>query len=166
MIATKHDLFEKIISDRDKLFTSKFWKALTEQIEIHRKLSTAYHSQTNEQTKKMNQILKQYLRHYVNYRQTNWVQLLSIAQFTYNSTCTNTTEVLSFYANHEYDSEMTKHEITIVRAQRANILMTQLRDLHKKLAMNLKFIAQRAKIYYDKKQFEKIDLKMKKKHFC
>ena len=43
--------------------------------------------------------------------------------------------------------------------------MTQLRDLHKKLVMNLKLIAQRAKIYDDKKRFEKIDLEMKKKPF-
>ena len=30
------------------------------------RMSTTYHSQTNEQTKRMNQSLKQYLRHYVN----------------------------------------------------------------------------------------------------
>ena len=58
---------------------------------------------------------------------------------------------------------MTKHEITTVRAQKANMLTKQLRDLHKKFAINLKFLAQRAKIYYDKKRFEEIDLKMKKK---
>ena len=46
---------------------------------------------------------------------------------------------------------MTKHDTTTVKVQRANMLMTQLRDLHKKLAINLKFIAKRAKVYYDKK---------------
>ena len=45
------------------------------------------------------------------------------------------------------------------------MLMTQLRDLHKELAMNLRFITQRAKTYYDKKRFEKIDLIMEKKVF-
>ena len=60
---------------------------------------------------------------------------------------------------------MTKHEITIVKVQKANMLMTQLKDLHKKFTMNSKFITQRAKIYYDGKQFEEIDLKMKKKAF-
>ena len=43
------------------------------------------------------------------------------------------------------------------------MLMTQWKNLHKKLAINLKFITQRAKIYYDKKRFEENDLKMKKK---
>ena len=60
---------------------------------------------------------------------------------------------------------MTKHEITIVKVQKANMLMTQLRNLHKEVAINLKFIAQRVTIYYDKKRFEKNDLKMKRKAF-
>ena len=43
-------LSDKIISDRDKLFTSRFWTALTRQLELSHKLSTVYHSQTDEQT--------------------------------------------------------------------------------------------------------------------
>ena len=60
---------------------------------------------------------------------------------------------------------MTKHEITTIKAQKANILITQLKNLHKEFAINLRFIAQRAKIYYDKKRFDEIDLKLKKKAF-
>ncbi len=70
-IVANHELSDEIISDRDKLFTSKFWKSLVNQLEIHHKLSTAYHSQTNEQTERMNQTLKQYLRCYINYRQND-----------------------------------------------------------------------------------------------
>ena len=50
---------------------------------------------------------------------------------------------------------MTKHEITMVKIQKTNMLMTLLKNLHKKFAMNLKFIAQRAKIYYDKNDSKK-----------
>ena len=96
----------------------------------------------------------------------NQIQLFLITQFIYNNTCTNIIKVSSFYANHKYNSEITKHEIRIVKVQKTNMLMTQLKNLHKKFAMNLKFITQRAKIYYDKKRFEKNDFKMKKKHFC
>ena len=71
MIVSQHDISKEIISNRDKLFKFKFWQSLMQQIEIHHKLSTTYHSQTDGQTEKMNQTLKQYLRHYVNYRQTN-----------------------------------------------------------------------------------------------
>ena len=45
------------------------------------------------------------------------------------------------------------------------MLITQLKDLHENFAINLKFITQRVKIYHDKKRFDEIDLKMKKKYF-
>ncbi len=48
MIVANHELSDEIISNKDKLFTSKFWKSLMNQLRIHHKLSTAYHSQTNE----------------------------------------------------------------------------------------------------------------------
>ncbi len=49
-------------------------------------MSTAYHSQTDEQSEQMNQVVEMYLRHYVNKNQDNWVQLLSTTQFAYNNT--------------------------------------------------------------------------------
>jgi len=48
MIVANHELSDEIILNRDKLFTSKFWKLLMNQLEIHHKLSTAYHLQMNE----------------------------------------------------------------------------------------------------------------------
>jgi hypothetical protein len=165
VIIARHETSDEIISNRDKLFTSKFWKFLTKQIEINHKLSTVYHSQTNEQTKRMNQTLKQYLRHYVNYWQTNWMTLLSIAQFAYNATCTKTTKISLFYANHEYESNIAKHETNFIKTHRANMLIAQFKNLYKQLITNLRFLAMRSKIYYDRRRFEEIDLKMKKKVF-
>ncbi len=68
MIVTNHKLSDEIISNKNKLFTLKFWKSLMNQLEIHHKLFTTYHLQMNEQMKRMNQTLKQYLRCYINYR--------------------------------------------------------------------------------------------------
>ena len=42
------ELSDEIISDRDKLFTSRFWTALTRQLRLSHKLSTVYYSQTDE----------------------------------------------------------------------------------------------------------------------
>ncbi len=71
MIVANHELSDEIISNRNKLFTLKFWKSLMNQLKIHHKLFAAYHSQMNEQMKRMNQTLKQYLRCYINYRQND-----------------------------------------------------------------------------------------------
>ena len=42
-IIANHELLNEIISDRNKLFTSKFWKSLINQLKIHYKLFTIYH---------------------------------------------------------------------------------------------------------------------------
>jgi hypothetical protein len=70
-IIANYGIPEEIISDRDKLFTSNFWKSLMDQLGIHQKMSTAYYPQTDGQTERLNQTLEQYLRFYVNYEQDN-----------------------------------------------------------------------------------------------
>lgn len=164
-VVSQHGISEEIISDRDKLFKSKFWQSLMQQVGIHHKLSTAYHPQTDGQTERMNQTLEQYLRHYVDYRQTNWVMLLPIAQFAYNTTSTETTKVSPFYANYGYNPDMAKHGTTAIRAHRANMMVEQLVMLQKELAMDLRFIALRSKVYYDKRRSGEIDLKVGGKAF-
>ena len=58
-IVANHGLLKKIISDRDKLFTSKFWQALIAKIGIRAKLSIIFHPQTDGQTEKINQNMEQ-----------------------------------------------------------------------------------------------------------
>jgi hypothetical protein len=70
---------EKIISDRNKLFRSIYWKTLFAQTKIKQKMFTVYHLEINGQIKKTNRIFKVYLRCYINDRQNNWVKLLSMA---------------------------------------------------------------------------------------
>jgi transposase InsO family protein len=92
-----------ITSDRDKLFTLKFWASLTDLMGIKRKLTTAYHPQANGQTERTNQTIKQYLRHYVNYQQDDWVAYLPMAQFVYNNAVHSTTGETPFFVNYGYN---------------------------------------------------------------
>jgi hypothetical protein len=50
-----------------------------------RRLSTAYHPQTDGQTERQNQSLEHYLRTYVNFEQTDWARWLPLAQHVYNN---------------------------------------------------------------------------------
>jgi len=46
--------------------------------------STAYHPQTDSQTKRVNQEVEQFLQLFVNQCQDDWYKWLSIAEFAYN----------------------------------------------------------------------------------
>lgn len=121
VIAVNHELSEEVISDRDKLFTFKFWKLLVNQLEIHDKLLNLYHSQINSQTEQLNQTIKQYLQCYVNYEQINWVKLSPIAYLAYNSTTTEVTEVSLFYINYGFNSATNEAQRLVIIAQKAQI---------------------------------------------
>ena len=62
---------ESIVSDRGSLFTSKFWAALCYHLNIKRRLSTAFHPQTDGQTERQNQIIEAFFRSFCNYHQDN-----------------------------------------------------------------------------------------------
>jgi hypothetical protein len=62
----EHGLPEEFITDRNKLFTSKYWNTFTAILGTNRKLLTSFHPQTDRQTERTNQTLEQYLQFYVN----------------------------------------------------------------------------------------------------
>ena len=57
-----HGLPETIVSDRGPQFISTFWDQLTTSLGIKRKISTAYHPQTDGQTERADQDLENYQR--------------------------------------------------------------------------------------------------------
>ena len=85
VVVRHHGLPDSIITDRGSLFTSKFWSSLCYFLGIKRRLSTAFHPQTNGQTERQNSTMEVYLRAFVNWEQNDWVCLLPMAEFTYNN---------------------------------------------------------------------------------
>ena len=71
---SKHGLPRKIISDRGPQFSAQFMKDLNKLVGITGNLSSTYHPQTDGQTERMNQEIEQYLRVFINYRQSNWAE--------------------------------------------------------------------------------------------
>lgn len=151
VIVANHGVPDEIISDRDKLFTSKFWTTLTALLGIKQKLSTAFHPQTDGQTERLNQVMETYLRCYVNYQQDNWVGLLPMAQFSYNSAATETTRVSPFYANYGYEPRAYQIPISITsEAQSARIQVDQLKSLQERLSEDIQFVTARSALYYNR----------------
>jgi len=105
-----HGIPKGLTSDRDKLFTSNYWKTLLPMLGTRLRMSTAYHPVTNGQTERTNQSLEQYLRHYVNNTHSNWVSLLSMAQLALNAKVSNTTKVTPFFANYGKEPNLFEEE--------------------------------------------------------
>ena len=70
-----------ILSNRGPQFASKFIEEFTKALETKRQLLITYHSQTDGQTKRINQQIGIFLRHYVNYQLDNWTDWLAVAEF-------------------------------------------------------------------------------------
>ena len=79
-----HGIPKMVLSDRGPQFASKFMEDLTRVLGTKRKLSTAYHPQTDGQTERINQEIGTFLRHYVNYQQDDWTEWLAAAEFAYH----------------------------------------------------------------------------------
>jgi hypothetical protein len=97
-----HGLPSDIVSDRDSRFTSAIWQEFLKQSGIRPRMSTAFHPQTDGQTERLNQTIEAYLRAFVSYEQDDWVSLLPMAEFAYNNSTTNATDMSPFYANYGF----------------------------------------------------------------
>jgi len=69
-----HRLPESVILDRGPQFVAGLMRKLNKMLGIETKLSIAYYPETDGQTERTNQELKQYLRMYINHRQNNWAE--------------------------------------------------------------------------------------------
>ena len=138
-IIRPYGLPSSIVSDRGSLFTSDFWKRVTEALGISRNLSTVFHPQTDEQTERANATLEQYLWAYCNYQQDDWEKLLPITEFCYNNTQKGTTRITPFLANYGYHPRFLpdlgpRKDKTLEVSE----YVTALRKLHEELRAEIK----------------------------
>lgn len=60
--------------------------------------STAYHPQIDGQTERTNQTLETFLRHFVSFRQDDWSDWLSMAEFSFNNSISSSTKLSPFFS--------------------------------------------------------------------
>jgi hypothetical protein len=86
----------EIISDRDKLFVSKFWRALIKLTGINHKLSTVYHPQMDGSSERSNKTIVQCLHFHVERNQKGWAKALPKVRFDMMNTPNGSTGVSPF----------------------------------------------------------------------
>ena len=94
-----HDLPKSLMSDRGTQFISDIWQHLYQILKINIKLFTTYHLKTDEQTERVNAVIKHYLWAFINYMQDDWAKWLSDAEFSANNTSFSITLASPFLAN-------------------------------------------------------------------
>jgi hypothetical protein len=98
-IYKRYGLPSRFISDRDKWFTSTFWKRLHELIGIELQLSSAYHPETDGSTERANRTLGVMLTACVKPDQSDWVARLPAIEFAINSARSESTGFAPFFLN-------------------------------------------------------------------
>jgi len=88
-----------IVSDRDKLFTSKLWEALSALYGTHLARSSAFHPQTDGQTERYNRILEDMLRNYVCPDMNDWDHWLPCVEFAINNSYVQGIGTTPFFLN-------------------------------------------------------------------
>ncbi|GJV90313.1 reverse transcriptase domain-containing protein [Tanacetum coccineum] len=74
-----------IILDHDNHFTSRFWQSMQNALGTQLDISTAYHPETDGQSKRSIQTLKDMLRAYVIDFGKGWERHLPLVEFSYNN---------------------------------------------------------------------------------
>lgn len=141
---------DRIISDRGTQFASNFMRDLNRLLGVSTNMSTAYHPQTDGQTERINQEIEQYLRLFVNHRQDDWSEWLSLAEFCYNDRVHSSTGHSPFYLNYGWHprKDPTPHSATITES--AETFVTRMRHLREDAISALLKAANTMKRFYDR----------------
>ena len=80
-----HGILISIVSNRDPRFTSRFWKELQSALGTRLNFCTAFHPQTNGQSKRVIQVLEDMLRGCALDFSGSWDKYFPLMEFAYNN---------------------------------------------------------------------------------
>jgi hypothetical protein len=94
-----HGLPRQLVSDCDPRFTGTFWRALMQRLGVSQALSSAFHPQTDGNTERVNRVLEDMLRHYIDPAQATWDSLLPLVEFAINDSVHESVRSTPFMLN-------------------------------------------------------------------
>ncbi|KAL0561342.1 hypothetical protein IC582_001767 [Cucumis melo] len=87
-----------IVSDRDKVFLSHFWKEMFRLAGTKLNRSSSYHPQLDRQTEVVKKSAKTYLRCFCGEKPNEWSQWIHCAEYWYNTTYHSSIGITPFQA--------------------------------------------------------------------
>ena len=153
-----HGVPANIVTDRGSVFASSFWADFMFLLQVRRSLSTSYHPQTDGQTERLNSVLEQYLRSFINYEQDDWADLLPMAEFAYNNSVHASTKETPFRVLYGYNPrviELQTETETEPPAQDVQIRAERLATIRHRVHEDLIKARDYQEKYYNKKKIAK-----------
>jgi hypothetical protein len=148
-----HGISKTIVSDRGALFVARFWEQLQKSLGTTVIRSSAYHPQTDGQTERVNQILKDMLRACVLHYGKNWDKFLSLAEFSYNNSYQSSLKMAPFEALY---GRRCRTPLNWSQAGEREIfgpdLVLEAEETVRVIKKNLEAVQARQKSYHDKRR--------------
>jgi hypothetical protein len=129
-----HGLPLAITSDRGPQFVGGFWRIVCEQLSIQRRLSTAFHPQSDGATERANQEVERILRAFSTYAQDDWLSLLPIVAAAINNRDAASTGLSPFFFTHGYHidpiglDDVEEPQSTLLPEKAGETFVNRLRD--------------------------------------
>lgn len=95
-----HGIPAYLVSDRGPQFDSELFRDIMKLLGVQQAMSTAYHPQTDGQTERVNRVVEEAIRHYVNPTQTDWDTFLPCVEFAINHAVHSSTRQSPFFLNY------------------------------------------------------------------
>ncbi len=122
-----YNLSNFIVFDWDSQFIFILWKFLCKWLSISLQLFIVYHSQINDQSKRVNQNVEQYLCSFCSYMQNDWSKWLFMIKFVNNNVLFSVIFLIFFFMNKNFhscmsfDSDIIEYESIRERLQIAQV---------------------------------------------
>jgi transposase InsO family protein len=155
----QHGIPESIVTDCGTEFLSKIFSSCCKLLQIEKMNTTPYHPQANGSLERSHRTLAEYLRHYVEKKQTDWDDYVVYAMFVYNTTVHSTTNHQPYELVYGFPA-MVPHTLSSPPQIRYNYddytfeLKQKLQEAHKAARETIIASKQKSKQAYDQKQHQ------------
>jgi hypothetical protein len=150
-----HGLLVAIVTDQDRIFTSKLWQDIFKSLKVSLHFSTAYHPQSDDQTERVNQCLENYLRCMTFLEPRMWTSWSSLAEWWYNTSYHTSLKCCPFEALYGYSPPQISEVMIPGPTSPALEFLSQKKEMIQWLKQNLTQAQARMKKYADNKRRER-----------
>ena len=147
-----HGIPENIISDRDPIFMSKFWKSLFKLLGTKISPSSAYHPQTDGQSEILNRKIEEMIRSFVGFDKKDWDKYLVDFEVAYNSSVHATTTFTPYFLNYGVHPKTVPMDLLNSDNPAANSFLENMQEALKEARVQITKSNEKASEYINKKR--------------